>query len=184
MPQPLRRAIGTLAGRVCFDDRGPMSAIPVGPSAPLSAVTADGEELSGVISIAAGQLSPSAVCYLWLWACLYSWDDARSMELRYMGDAVDRELSAVQGLAASYRLLGEDGDMRPVTVFPAVHWRRRRVDHRAAFRLSVPARRGRRERRAGGKPGGRGAGRGTGQPPFHADYLGPMGGGAPAGDES
>ena len=99
-----------------FDDRGPMSAIPVGPSAPLSAVTADGEELSGVISIAAGQLSPSAVCYLWLWACLYSWDDARSMELRYMGDAVYRELSAVQGLAASYRLLGEDGDMRPVTV--------------------------------------------------------------------
>jgi hypothetical protein len=93
-----------------------MSAIPVGPSAPLSAVTADGEELYGVISIAADQLSPSAVCYLSLWACLYSCDDARGMELRYMRDAVCRELTAGHGLAASYRPPGEDGDMRPVTV--------------------------------------------------------------------
>jgi hypothetical protein len=97
-----------------FDERDPMSAILVGPSAPLSAVTADGEELSGVISIAADQLSPSAVCYLWIWACLYSCDDAPGMELRYMRDAVYRELSAVQGLAASYYPLGENGAMRPV----------------------------------------------------------------------
>jgi hypothetical protein len=88
----------------------------VGPSAPLSAVTADGKELTGVISITAGQLSPSAVCYLWLWACLPSSDGAPGMELGYMRDAVYRELSAAHGLAASYRPTGEDGDMRPVTV--------------------------------------------------------------------
>jgi hypothetical protein len=100
----------------CFDERSPMSAIPVGPSAPLSAVTADGEELSGVISIASDQLSPSAVCYLWLWACLSSSDGGPNMELRYMRDVVCRELTADHGLAASYRPSGEDGDMRPVTV--------------------------------------------------------------------
>ena len=99
-----------------FDEREPVSAISVGPSAPLSAVTADGEELTGVISITAGQLSPSAVCYLWLWACLPSSDGAPGMELGYMRDAVYRELSAAHGLGASYRPMGEDGDMRPVTV--------------------------------------------------------------------
>jgi hypothetical protein len=99
-----------------FDERGPMSAIPVGPLAPLSAVTTDGEELSGIISIAADQLSPSAVCYLWLWACLSSSDGAPDMELRYMRDAVCRELTADHGLAVGYRPLGEDGNMRPVTV--------------------------------------------------------------------
>jgi hypothetical protein len=69
-----------------------------------------------VISITAGQLSPSAVCYLWLWACLPSSDGAPGMELGYMRDAVYRELSAAHGLAASYRPTGEDDDMRSVTV--------------------------------------------------------------------
>lgn len=98
-----------------FDEEGPMSAISVGACAPLTAATAAGEELSGVISIAADQLTPSAVCYLWLWACLYNNDDARSMELRYMRDAVSRELTSASGLAAWYRPLGT-GDVRPVTV--------------------------------------------------------------------
>lgn len=99
-----------------FDEREPMSAIPVGPSGPLRAVTADGEELTGVLSVTAGQLSPSAVCYLWLWACLPSSGGAPDMELGYMRDAVYRELSAARGLAASYRPVGENGDMRAVTV--------------------------------------------------------------------
>jgi hypothetical protein len=99
-----------------FDKDGPMSAIPVGLPAPLSAVNADGEELSGIISIAADQLSPSAVCYLWLWACLSSSNGAPDMELRYMRDAVCRELTAGHGLAVSYRPLAEDGNIWPVTV--------------------------------------------------------------------
>ena len=36
-----------------FDEREPLSVIPVGPSGPLRAATADGEELVGVLSIAA-----------------------------------------------------------------------------------------------------------------------------------
>ena len=107
---------GLWSAAFSFDEREPMSAISVGPSAPLSAVTADGEELTGVISITAGQLSPSAVCYLWLWACLPSSDGAPDMELGYMRDAVYHELSAAHGLAASYWPTGEDGDMRAVTV--------------------------------------------------------------------
>lgn len=99
-----------------FDVRESMSAIPVGPLAPLRAVTADGEELDGVLSVTAGQLSPSAMCYLWLWACLPSSGGAPDMELGYMRDAVYRELSAARGLAASYRPGGENGDMRAVTV--------------------------------------------------------------------
>jgi hypothetical protein len=99
-----------------FDEREPMSAILVGPLALLRAVTADGEELDGVLSVTAGQLSPSAMCYLWLWACLPSSGGVPDMELGYMRDAVYRELSAARGLAASYRPGGENGDMRAVTV--------------------------------------------------------------------
>lgn len=98
-----------------FDEREPLSVIPVGPSGPLRAVTADGEELVGVLSIAADQLSPTAVCYLWLWACLPS-NEAPGMELAYMRDVVYSELSAARGLDALYRPEGEGGDMRAVTV--------------------------------------------------------------------
>jgi hypothetical protein len=99
-----------------FDEREPMSAIGVGPSAPLRAVAADGEELDGVLSVTADELSPSAMCYLWLWACLPCSGGAPGMELGYMRDAVYRELSAARGLAASYWPVGEDGDARAVTV--------------------------------------------------------------------
>jgi hypothetical protein len=99
-----------------FDERSSMSAIPVGPLAPLSAVTVEGEELVGVISIAAEHLSVSAVCYLWLWACLYSFEDAPGMEMRYMRDALYSELTDGRGLRAAYWPLSGDGDPQAVTV--------------------------------------------------------------------
>ena len=45
-----------------FDPRGPMSAIRVGHSSPIRAVTMDGDVLDGVMTIAKDELSPSAVC--------------------------------------------------------------------------------------------------------------------------
>lgn len=99
-----------------FDTRAPMSAVPVGPTTPLSAVTADREELSGVISIRADQLSPSAVCYFWLWACLHSCDEAQGLEAQYMRDALRRELASGHGLAAAFWPLRGDNGMQQVTV--------------------------------------------------------------------
>jgi hypothetical protein len=99
-----------------FDTRAPMSAVPVGPTTPLSAVTADGEGLSGVISITADQLSPSAVCYFWLWACLYNCGEAQGLESQYMREALRRELTSGHGLAASFMPLRGDNGMRQVTV--------------------------------------------------------------------
>lgn len=49
-------------------------------------------------------------------ACPPGSGGAPGMELGYMRDAVYRELSAALGLAASYWPVGEDGDMRAVTV--------------------------------------------------------------------
>lgn len=89
---------------------------PSGADDPLSAVTADREELSGVISITADQLSPSAVCYFWLWACLHSCGEAQGLEAQYMGDALRHELTSGHGLAVTFQPLREDSGMEQVTV--------------------------------------------------------------------
>ena len=125
-----------------FDEREPVSAISVGPSAPLSAVTADGEELTGVISITADQLSPSAVCYLWLWACLPGSDGAPGMELGYMRDAV---VPRVVRRTRPGRVLPAHGRGRRHAAghsVLAVHWRRRRAGRRCYLpgHLSLPDR--------------------------------------------
>jgi hypothetical protein len=161
-----------------FDEEGPISAVSVGPSAPLTAATAAGEELSGVISIAADQLTPSAVCYLWLWACLYSGDDARGMELRYMRECGPPRVGLSKRPRCVVPTPREGRRHATCDSVPAVHRCRRRENHRAALWVSGFVRWRWLKQEASGSIRGRAADRGDGPSPFHAHHAGLMGGGA------
>jgi hypothetical protein len=105
LPWPLWPAVFS------FDQRGPMSALRVTGSSPIRATAADGAVLDGVIAIPQDQLSPSAVCYLWLWAAIYAADTVHGMDFRYMRDAVEQLCGKQDGLQVLFRPDGGTGQM-------------------------------------------------------------------------
>ena len=94
-----------------FDQRGPMSALRVSASSPIRAVTTGGESLAGVMTIPGDKLSPSAVCYLWLWAAIYAADAAHGMDFRFMRDVVQELCVKEGGLEVLLRPDGENSEM-------------------------------------------------------------------------
>ncbi len=86
-----------------FDQRSPMSALRVTASSPVRAETTDGKVLDGVVTIPGDQLSPSAVCYLWIWAAIYAADTTHGMDFRYMRDAVRALCTKEGGLGVLFR---------------------------------------------------------------------------------
>jgi hypothetical protein len=96
-----------------FDERGPMSAMRVGQSSPIRAVALEGGVLDGVVTIAHDQLSPSAVCYLWIWAAIYATGAPRGMDFRYMREEVERLCTREGGIAVLFRQDGDSGDLLP-----------------------------------------------------------------------
>jgi uncharacterized protein DUF6602 len=108
-----------------FDQRGPMSAIRVGQSSPIRAVTMDGDVLDGVMTIAKDQLSPSAVCYLWIWAAIYAAGAPRGMDFRYMREEVQRLCTREGGIAVLFRQDGAPSALLPRQVsllLPGDEW--------------------------------------------------------------
>ena len=94
-----------------FDENYPMSALRVSASSPVRAVTTGDEVLDGVVTISGRQLSPSAVCYLWIWAAIYAADTAHGMDFRYMRNEVERLCAKEGGLAVQFRQAGDVGKM-------------------------------------------------------------------------
>ena len=94
-----------------FDKNQPMSALRVNESSPIRAVTTDDEVLDGVVTISGQQLSPSAVCYLWIWAAIYASDAAHGMDFRYMRDEVERLCAKEGGVEVQFQPSHDTGKM-------------------------------------------------------------------------
>jgi hypothetical protein len=94
-----------------FDKDYPMSAMRVSASSPIRALTTGGEVLDGVVTISGQQLSPSAMCYLWIWAAIYAADADHGMDFRYMRDEVERLCAKEGGLEVQFRPEGDTGKM-------------------------------------------------------------------------
>ena len=116
-----------------FDKDGPMSALRVAASSPIRAVTAGGEILDGVVTIPKEQLSPSAACYLWIWAAIYAADAVHTMDFRFMRDAVLQACTKEGGLEVMFSPAGAAGDMAPMPVSLLL------PDDQAAGTISAPA---------------------------------------------
>lgn len=107
----------TLWPAVFIFDRGEaMSAFHVNESSPIRALTADGEFLSGVVTIPAAQLTPSTVCYLWLWAAVYAADAEHPMDFRYMREEFERLCGKEGGIEVRFRT-DSGGETQPRRVF-------------------------------------------------------------------
>lgn len=96
-----------------FDQRSPISALRVAVSSPIRAVTTVGDVLDGVVTIPTEQLSPSAVCYLWIWAAIYAADTVHGMDFRFMRDALRHLCSKEEGLEVLFRPDGDTSEMLP-----------------------------------------------------------------------
>ena len=107
----------TLSPAVFIFDRGEaMSAFHVNESSPIRALTPDGEFLSGVVTIPAAQLTPSTVCYLWLWAAVYAADAEHPMDFRYMREEFERLCGKEGGIEVRFRA-DSGGETQPRRVF-------------------------------------------------------------------
>ena len=110
-----------------------MSALRVAASSPIRAVTAGGEILDGVVTIPKEQLSPSAACYLWIWAAIYAADAVHTMDFRFMRNAVLQACTKEGGLEVMFSPAGAAGDMAPMPVSLLL------PDDQAAGTISAPA---------------------------------------------
>jgi hypothetical protein len=99
-----------------FDKEGPISALGVSESSPIRAQAANGELLSGVITVRREQLSPSAVCYLWLWASIYAVDATARMTIQFMRDQLGQLCVKEGGVAVGFRPDGDSDEWRPEAV--------------------------------------------------------------------
>jgi hypothetical protein len=99
-----------------FDKEGPVSAVGVSESSPIRAQAATGELLNGVIVVQHEQLSPSALCYLWLWASIYAVDTASRMTIQFMRDQLRQLCVKEGGVAVRFRPDDDSLEWRPETV--------------------------------------------------------------------
>jgi hypothetical protein len=99
-----------------FDKEGPVSAVSVSESSPIRAQAASGELLNGVITVQREQLSPSAVCYLWLWASIYAVDTTSRMTIQFMRGQLEQLCAKEGGVAVRFRPDGDSDEWRAETV--------------------------------------------------------------------
>jgi hypothetical protein len=100
-----------------FDETGPMAAISVHRSSLLQARTTTGDILDGVITMPRNQLSPSALCYLWIWAAICATDPTQRMEYHYMREVIHSLDSKADGLEVLFLAARDSGAMLPKQVY-------------------------------------------------------------------
>jgi hypothetical protein len=96
--------------------KDPLSALSVSESSPIRAEAADGNLLNGVITVHEKQLSPSALCYLWLWASIYAVDPTSRKTIEFMRDQLKKLCLKEGGLAVRYWPDGDGDEWRPEVV--------------------------------------------------------------------
>lgn len=100
-----------------FDRHTAMTVFHVSESSPIRAVTADGEFLNGVVTIAAAQLTPSAACYMWLSAAIYATDTVHPLDFRYMREGFEELCSTEGGIEVGFRPDSGTCAAQPTRVF-------------------------------------------------------------------
>lgn len=92
--------------------RGPVSALAVSGSSPIRARTVSGELLNGVMTVRREQLSPSALCYLWLWASIYAVDSTSRMTIQFMRDQLMHLCTRQRGVEVRFWPDGDSTESR------------------------------------------------------------------------
>ncbi len=99
-----------------FDKAGPISALGVSESSPIRVESAGGELLNGVIAVKREQLSPSTLCYLWLWASIYAVDVTSRMTMQFMRDQLRKLCEKSGGISVRFEPDADADEWRPELV--------------------------------------------------------------------
>jgi hypothetical protein len=95
-----------------FDQGKAMSSFAVNESSPIKVLSATGESLAGVVTVAAAELSPAALCYLFLWAAIYAGDKQNSSYFHFMKQEFEHLCASQDGILVLFTAGGETRESR------------------------------------------------------------------------